>query len=86
MLVESIDNNTFVTTNHSQIRIWKKVEEGKWALFNEIDYQGLKVQQVIGNVKLRLGSVKNSRDGTHPHCLALLHKDGVITFWNLANW
>lgn len=45
----------------------------------------MKVRQVVANVKLRLGTLKN-KDGNHPRCLAVLHKGGYISFWNQHSW
>lgn len=59
----------------AKIQAWTLNEAGKWEVQAEFGYQGLPVVETHAKVRLRL-------QGVAKRCLALLHKGGLITFWN----
>jgi hypothetical protein len=81
--LEAIDNQNIVIVNGSKIQVWgaasASAEKKKWGVKAEFNYQGLKVMQIVPDVRYRLGATKQ---GTLISALVFLHENGVLSFWN----
>ena len=81
--LEAIDNQNIVIVNGSKIQVWgaasASAEKKKWGVKAEFKYQGLKVVQIVPDVRYRLGATKQ---GTVIRALVFLHENGVLSFWN----
>ena len=84
--LEAIDNKNIVIVNGSKIQLWgaasASAEKNKWGVKAEFNYQGLKVVQIVPDVRYRVGATKQ---GTVIRALVFLHENGVLSFWNQDN-